>query len=1587
MMQNSEAGTAKYSGRHIDGMTTKERSSFCKARDLAALSLITMCLIALLLTLLWGSAKAATDVCGSINQGEAWSLADSPVRVSCDLDVASLTIEPGVEVHVTGDYEIVVAGEINVRGTEEFPVVFKPSDDNTTGWGGFYFEDAPDGSVFQWVEIKGATSSAVHLIRSSPIFEYVTFSNNSASYGGAIRVELLANDLHISNSLFLNNFAKVAGGAIHSVGPTGLEEARLVVTESVFRANNAGTTATRQNTVGGAIRVNGNSRIVRSSFRDNEARAYTIYAKGGRYAQGGAIYTSGGRSEIVASSFISNACRMGSHSRTPDPSRAYGGALNLGSGEMLLSNSLLAENELVGGRNPVRRGAGLYVAAGVTTIVNTTMANNSHQAIYRAGGVVEVLNSILFFNNNSGAQIAGTVTATYSAIQNGNGYDGVGNISVNPIFNDLFGIVPPSLAIDAGNPSTEYDDIFPPGQGEVRNDMGYTGGPQANHWNNPACYRDEDGDGFGDPQVFVFMSDCSFGYVSSDTDCDDTDSNAFPKLDGSCGGSMPAEGACGLIEYGEVWSLADSPVRVDCDLNIAELTIEPGVEVHVTGDYEIVVSGVLHSLGTQASPVVFKPAEDNTSGWGGFFFEDAIDGSAFRWTRIEGSNSSAVHLVRSTPLFDHVTFKDNSAMYGGAIRVELLANDLHISNNLFLNNFAKVAGGAIHSVGPTGLEEARLVVTESVFRANNAGTTATRQNTVGGAIRVNGNSRIVRSSFRDNEARAYTIYAKGGRYAQGGAIYTSGGRSEIVASSFISNACRMGSHSRTPDPSRAYGGALNLGSGEMLLSNSLLAENELVGGRNPVRRGAGLYVAAGVTTIVNTTMANNSHQAIYRAGGVVEVLNSILFFNNNSGAQIAGTVTATYSAIQNGNGYDGVGNISVNPIFNDLFGIVPPSLAIDAGNPSTEYDDIFPPGQDGFRNDMGYTGGPNAIFSALPYSGPNKDIGERTLVTLDGSGSADLDGGSFTFLWRQISGPYVDLSSTTATQPSFLAPEISVPTVLSFELVANSSEDVSAPDIVEITVNHVNQTPTADAGSDQVVDERSTASLDGSASNDLDGDSITFLWRQVSGPVVELSDATVAEPTFLAPEVSESTTLAFELVVNDDQAKSDADSVQITVKHVNQPPIADAGPHQVVNERSTASLDGSASNDPDGDSITYLWRQVSGPIVNISDVTVAEPTLDVPEVLVPTQLVFELVVNDGQAKSDVDTVEVTVNRVPIANAGQSQVVDERTSVILNGVLSSDPDGDLITFAWRQIPGPSVNLSSNSVAQPTFDAPEVTVPAMLMFELTVNDGVANSVPVTVVVTVRNVNRVPVADAGQVQDIDEGKLVTLDGTGSSDEDGDALAFIWKQISGPTIALNNATMARPTFLAPELAVSATLTFELVVSDGQTESGADSVTITVNHVNKTPTADAGPDQKVEQQAQVTLDGSGSSDDDGDTLSYTWRQTFGPSVELSMHNVVRPTFVAPEGSAPATLSFDLVVSDNVSDSVADSVDIHIRILLVSDIDDSERVDGFDLGELGLAFGSSPGADHWNPNADLNGDNIIDNLDFDIIATEFGLSQ
>ena len=449
-------------------------------------------------------------------------------------------------------------------------------------------------------------------------------------------------------------------------------------------------------------------------------------------------------------------------------------------------------------------------------------------------------------------------------------------------------------------------------------------------------------------------------------------------------------------------------------------------------------------------------------------------------------------------------------------------------------------------------------------------------------------------------------------------------------------------------------------------------------------------------------------------------------------------------------------------------------------------------------------------------------MNEGIIFTLDGSASYSPNNYSLSYLWTAPVG--ITLSSASAQKPTFTVPQVSANTTYTFSLVVNDGTVDSPADQVVVTVKNQNQSPVANAGIDQNVNEGAIATLDGSLSSDPDGDPLTYKWTAPTG--ITLSSTSVQKPTFTTPQVTANTTYTFSLVVNDGTVDSSPDQVVITVKNQNIAPVSNAGTDQVVNKGIVVGLDGSLSSDPDGNLLTYKWTAPAGIVLNSS--SISNPTFTAPIVSQDTPYIFTLVVNDGSADSPVDQVTITVkneNKIPVANAGVDRTVMSGTEVVLDGSLSSDPDGNTLTYVWVAPSG--IALSSSSIAKPIFIVPRGDHNAQLIFTLTVNDGTVFSTPDQVIITVKNGNSTPLANAGIEQTVNKKTTVMLDGSRSSDSDLDNLSYQWTAPAG--IILSSNTIAKPTFTAPEVTQNTHYTFTLIVNDGFIDSSPATVKITV--------------------------------------------------------------------------------------------------------------------------------------------------------------
>jgi len=199
--------------------------------------------------------------------------------------------------------------------------------------------------------------------------------------------------------------------------------------------------------------------------------------------------------------------------------------------------------------------------------------------------------------------------------------------------------------------------------------------------------------------------------------------------------------------------------------------------------------------------------------------------------------------------------------------------------------------------------------------------------------------------------------------------------------------------------------------------------------------------------------------------------------------------------------------------------------------------------------------------------------------------------------------------------------------------------------------------------------------------------------------------------------------------------------------------------------------------------------------------------------------------------TSISELEVFGNQLggPLVVYGVDATFDERAQAVLDGSNSFSTSGDLTGLQWVQTGGGGVDITGANQATASFTAPGVDADTSLTFQFTAGDG-TDTLTDDVTITVRNL--VTTAVAGPDQQVIEGSLVTLNGTGSVTTSGE-LTHSWSQTLGTPLTLTGAGTATPSFTAPALwDYNEDLVFELEVDDRVGGTGTDSVTVNVKNI-----------------------------------------------------------------------------------------------------------------------------------------------------------
>ncbi len=252
-------------------------------------------------------------------------------------------------------------------------------------------------------------------------------------------------------------------------------------------------------------------------------------------------------------------------------------------------------------------------------------------------------------------------------------------------------------------------------------------------------------------------------------------------------------------------------------------------------------------------------------------------------------------------------------------------------------------------------------------------------------------------------------------------------------------------------------------------------------------------------------------------------------------------------------------------------------------------------------------------------------------------------------------------------------------------------------------------------------------------------------------------------------------------------------------------PVAVIADPSIARPGDRLHLNAQDSYDPAGTELTaqltYEWIQLGGPSVLLHSHTTYRPSFIVPAQRHVSPLSFRLTVTDvaGQTATKV----VTVNRPPVANAGDDHAVLPNTVVTLDGSGSKVYDGDA-KYQWEQVyagvstdPDPDfhrVTITNPATRKATFTMPENE--QTLLFKLTVTDSYKLTSTDYVAV---NLNRKPVANAGPDQQVGRGVRVDLKGSAQDPDTEQDVTHEWTKIYGPDVTLHNSDTLTPHFVAP--------------------------------------------------------------------------------------------------------------------------------------------------------------------------------------------
>jgi large repetitive protein len=457
--------------------------------------------------------------------------------------------------------------------------------------------------------------------------------------------------------------------------------------------------------------------------------------------------------------------------------------------------------------------------------------------------------------------------------------------------------------------------------------------------------------------------------------------------------------------------------------------------------------------------------------------------------------------------------------------------------------------------------------------------------------------------------------------------------------------------------------------------------------------------------------------------------------------------------------------------------------------------------------------------------------------------------------------------------------------------------------------------PIAVAGPDQIVNEGSTVTLNGTESRDPNGIILSYSWKQIpTTHFITLSGADTPVWSFTAPRVSADTMLRFELAVTDNNGSTDSSPVNVLVKHslsstaMQQQPVERTS-IPTNQQTSTANNPPVAGIVPQQSPSTAIQQQPiqQQPIESTNTSTAANN----PPVagIVPQQSPSTAIQQQPIQQQPIQQQPIQQQPIQQQPIQQQPIESTNTSTAAN----NPPVAGIVPQQ-----SPSTAIQQQPIQQQPVES--TSIPTNQQTPTTDNPMIAGIVP----------QQSP-STAIQQQPVESTSIPTNQQTSTANnppvagivpQQSPSTAIQQQPIESTNTSITNTSANNPPVagIVPQQSPSTAIQQQPIESTSIPTNTLSNGSTTTN-TGGPLVANAGQDKTIQSGASVTLDGTDSS---GPIISYSWKQISGKSVKLSDANIARSTFVAPIANKDLSLKFKLTVDDSIGRTSTATVNVFV---------------------------------------------------------------